>query len=181
VATGLVLTAPGIPMLFMGQEFLENKQWSDNPSFDRGTLIWWEGLDQGVKKMVDHLRFTRELIALRKRQPALRSDAINVFHVHNVNRVIAFHRWTGVGRDVVIVANLREQTWYGYRIGLPRPGRWLEVFNSDVYENWVNPIVAGNGDGVDAEFFGAHGLGFSAPIVIPANGFVILAQDRGDQ
>jgi 1,4-alpha-glucan branching enzyme len=32
VATGLVLTAPGIPMLFMGQEFLENKQWSDNPS-----------------------------------------------------------------------------------------------------------------------------------------------------
>lgn len=76
--------------------------------------------------MVDHLRFTRELIALRKRQPALRGDAINVFHVHNINRVIAFHRWAAGGQDVVVVASLREQTWYGYRIGLPRPGRWIE-------------------------------------------------------
>ena len=33
VATGISLTAPGIPMLFMGQEFLEDKQWSDNFEF----------------------------------------------------------------------------------------------------------------------------------------------------
>ncbi|MBY5645536.1 hypothetical protein [Rhizobium leguminosarum] len=31
VATGLLLTAPGVPMLFMGQEFLEDKFWSDSP------------------------------------------------------------------------------------------------------------------------------------------------------
>ena len=34
VATGLLLMAPGIPLLFMGQEFLEDKPWSDSdPTF----------------------------------------------------------------------------------------------------------------------------------------------------
>ncbi len=45
VATGLLLTAPGIPMLFMGQEFLEDKQWSDDPA--SGHLIWWQGIEDG--------------------------------------------------------------------------------------------------------------------------------------
>src|SRR5205085_1604554 len=91
VATGLLLTAPGVPMLFMGEEFLEDKLWSDDPN-DRDHLIWWDGL-QDDKVMIDHLRFTRELAALRRSQPALRGEPINVFHVHNGNRVLAFHRW----------------------------------------------------------------------------------------
>src|SRR5262249_54271505 len=86
VATGLLLSAPGIPMLFMGQEFLEDKFWSDSPFYHKDTLIWWDGLASD-KAMQDHLRFTRELIALRRRQPALRGDRVNVFHVHNENRI----------------------------------------------------------------------------------------------
>ena len=62
VATGLSLTAPGIPMLFMGQEFLEDKQWSDNFAFHQDLLLNWAGLDAGDKQMLDHLRFTSELI-----------------------------------------------------------------------------------------------------------------------
>ena len=65
VATGISLTAPGIPMLFMGQEFLEDKQWSDNLDFHKDLLLYWAGLDTGDKQMLDHLRFTRELLALR--------------------------------------------------------------------------------------------------------------------
>jgi len=176
LVTGLVLLAPGIPMLWMGQELLEDKQWSDNPGFDRDSLIHWDGLDHD-KAMADHLRFTRELIALRHNQPALRGEPLNVFHVHNDNRVLAFHRWLeGEGRDVVIAATFRPQTWYGYCIGLPAPGRWREVFNSDVYDNWVNPTVSGNGSGIDAEPVGFHGFGWSAPIVIPAHGFVVLVK-----
>src|SRR5262249_42034881 len=41
LATGLLLTAPGVPMLFMGQEFLEDKGWSDNPH-QTDYLIWWD-------------------------------------------------------------------------------------------------------------------------------------------
>ena len=44
VAAGVLLTAPGIPMLFMGQEFLEDKFWSDNERAHPGHLIYWEGL-----------------------------------------------------------------------------------------------------------------------------------------
>jgi 1,4-alpha-glucan branching enzyme len=75
VATGLLLTSPGIPMLFMGQEILEDKQWSDNPSYFKDVLIYWDGLFSGDKAMSDHLRFTRELVRLRTRHPALRGEA----------------------------------------------------------------------------------------------------------
>lgn len=181
VATGLLLTAPGIPMLFMGQEFLEDKPWSDNPDFDQGTLIGWEGLENGEKAMVDHLRFTRELIALRRRHPALRGDPINVFHLHNDNRILAFHRWLeGIGRDVVVVASLNEATLYDYLLGFPRSGRWLEVFNSDVYDNWVNPWGAGNGGAVQADGLPMHNLPHSVSIVIPANSVLVFSLDAGD-
>ena len=177
MAGGLLLTAPGIPLLFMGQEFLEDKNWSDS---DKNLLIYWEGLESD-QSMQDHLRFYRELIALRRHQPALRGEAINVFHVHDANRVIAFQRWiVGVGRDIVVAASLNESTYWSYALGFPGPGRWLEVFNSDVYDNWVNPIVAGNGGGVDANGPPMHGLPCSASIVIPANGFVVFARDQGD-
>jgi len=43
-ANGLLLTAPGIPMLFMGQEFLDDKFWSDRPDFYAPYVIWWVGL-----------------------------------------------------------------------------------------------------------------------------------------
>jgi 1,4-alpha-glucan branching enzyme len=179
VATGLVLTAPGIPMLFMGQEFLEDKQWSDDPN--SGHLIWWGGLDGGDKPMVDHLRFTRELIQLRRRHPGLRSSAINVFHVHNTNRVLAFHRWIdGVGRDVVVVVSLNESTFFQYELGFPSSGRWLELFNSDVYDNWVNPAGAGNGGGIDANGSPRDGLPASASIVVPANSVLVFGRDAGD-
>ncbi len=178
VATGLILTAPGIPMLFMGEELLEDKQWSDS---DPNLLISWDGVDKGTDRVkVDFIRFARDLIALRRHQPALRGEGVNVFHVHDANRVIAYHRWVeGVGRDVVVVASLNESTLRGYQLGFPGPGHWLEVFNSDVYDNFVNPIVAGNGGGVDASGGPMHGLPNSAGIVIPANGLVVFARDHG--
>ena len=147
VATGLVLTAPGIPMLFMGQEFLETKPWSDDrrPS----TLISWDGLETD-KSMMDHLRFTQELISLRRRHPGLRSEGLNVFHVHNDNRILAFHRWVeGTGRDVVVVVSLNESTYYNhsYQLGFPLSGHWFEVFNSDVYDNYFNPGAQGTTEG----------------------------------
>lgn len=176
-ANGLLLTAPGIPMIFMGQEFLEDKYWSDSPDYYKANLIWWEGLESD-KAMQDHLRFTRELIALRFQQPALRHDAINVFHVHNDNRVLAFHRWVpGEGKDVIVVANLREETWWGYEVGFPRAGEWREAFNSDVYDNWVNPNAAGNGGRVWASNTPRDGFEASATLVLPANSIVVFTSD----
>jgi 1,4-alpha-glucan branching enzyme len=180
-ATGLLLTAPGIPQIFMGQEFLEDKQWSCNPAAS-ANLIGWSALDAGTDRaMADHLRFTQDLIRLRWNQPALRGDNVNVFHVHDQNRVIAFHRWLeGTGNDVIVVATLAEATWYNYAIGFPFSGPWVEVFNSDVYDNWVNPRVAGNGGGISASGGPLHGFSASANVVIPANGIVVFARDAGN-
>ncbi|HUD68204.1 MAG TPA: alpha amylase C-terminal domain-containing protein [Candidatus Sulfotelmatobacter sp.] len=163
----------------MGQEFLEDKQWSWDLSQD--LLIWWDGVNGADQAMVNHLRFTQDLIRLRWRQPALRSDSVRAFHVHNTNRFIAYHRWIeGQGRDVIVVASLNDNTWWNYNIGFPSCGHWLEVFNSDVYDNWVNPIAAGNGGAIDANGSPAHGFPTSANIVIPANGVVVFARDQGD-
>lgn len=177
LATGLLLTAPGIPQIFMGQEFLEDKQWNWDPT--SSNLIWWAGLDTGTDTArVNHLRFTQDLIRLRWNYPALRGDNVHPFHVHNQNRVIAFHRWLeGRGQDVIVVATLAENTWYSYTIGFPFAGPWREVFNSDVYGNWKNPIVVGNGGGINASGPPLHGFRASASIVIPANGFVVFSRD----
>jgi 1,4-alpha-glucan branching enzyme len=129
VAMGLTLTAAGIPHIFMGQEIFEDKQWSDNPQSP--FLIWWDGLDQGDKSMVDFLQFTRDVIAARRSLKGLRGDGINVFHASNYNRILAFHRWVpGEGCDVIVVASLNESTFNSYELGFPISGDWKEVIKA---------------------------------------------------
>jgi len=183
VAMALLLTAPGIPQLFMGQEFLEDKQWCPDPR-SPDHLIWWDGIAAGGSwktvdpVMGDHLRFTQDLVWLRRMQPGLRGEGLNVFYTSDADRVIAYQRWVqGAGQDCVVVATLSETTWWGYRVGFPSAGRWVEVFNSDVYDNWVNPMVAGNEGGVWADGPGMHGLAASASVVIPANGVVVFVKE----
>jgi 1,4-alpha-glucan branching enzyme len=174
VATGVLLTAPGIPQLFMGQEFLEPQPWDVNPSGPN--LLAWAALDAGDMVMADHLRFTRDLLRLRADRPALRSDNVHPYYVSDADRVLAFHRWLPTGQDVIVVATLAEHTWWSYDLGFPLTGFWQEVFNSDVYDDWVNPRVAGNGGGVQAEGPPMHGFASSAPVVIPANAVVVFAR-----
>ncbi|HEV8310743.1 MAG TPA: alpha amylase C-terminal domain-containing protein, partial [Methylomirabilota bacterium] len=151
VAAGLLLTSPGTPMLFMGQEFLEDKPWSDNVEARPNLRLYWAGLEGADRHMSDFHRCVRDLVHLRHRLPALRAEGFRVSHVHDDTRVLAFHRWVpAVGQDVVVVANLSESTHLDYQLGFPRPGRWEEAFNSDVYDNWVNPWRQGNGGAVIA-------------------------------
>jgi 1,4-alpha-glucan branching enzyme len=176
VASAILLTAPGIPQIFMGQEFLEDRPWDVLP--DGPNLLSWYGLDaSGDSSLRDHLRFTKDLIRLRRDLPALRSDNVRAFHVSDHDRVIAYHRWReATGDDVIVVASFAETTWTGYDIGFPSEGLWQERFNSDVYDHFPNPQVAGNGGGVVAAGRGLHGFVASAAIVIPANGVVMFAK-----
>ena len=172
-AMGLLLTAPGVPMLFMGQEFLEDKNWSDDLESE-GTLLWWDGLEQD-RRMRDFHTFTRELIALRRRLPGLRSERLQILHVHNRNRILAFQRWAeGVGQDVVVVASLSEETYWQYEIGFPFEGEWIEVFNSDYYDSHPNFDVRGNSGRVQAVRLPLHGMPAMARLVIPANSVLVF-------
>jgi 1,4-alpha-glucan branching enzyme len=58
---------------------------------------------------------------------------VNVFHVDDTHKLIAYHRWAdgGPGDDVVVVANFADRSWPVYNIGFPRSGLWYCRLNSD--------------------------------------------------
>ncbi len=127
LGAAMVFTAPGIPMIFQGQEFLEDGYFSDTVPLD------WKRLETfgGIKLLY------RDLIRLRRnwynQTRGLRGEHINVYHVNNADKVIAFHRWEngGPGDDVVVVANFADRSYDSYTIGMPREGIWRVRFNSD--------------------------------------------------
>ena len=175
VANGLLLTAPGIPLIFMGQEFLEDKRWSDDPRWHPGNLIWWEGLDTGRDRvMVNFHHYMEQLIWLRRNQPALRHGRLNVHHKWNPTRVIAFHRWIeGSGQDVVVVASLNDQTFDSYELAWPSGGSWREIFNSEAYDDYE---PRGNLGATQAWWAPRDGMPATARLVIPANSLLVFAR-----
>ena len=127
LGAAMVFTAPGIPMVFQGQEFLEDGYFQDTVPLDWARLQTFNGI---------HLLY-RDLIRLRRnwfnQTRGLRGQHINVHHVNNTDKVIAFHRWEigGSGDDVVVVANFADRSYDSYTFGMPREGRWCVRFNSD--------------------------------------------------
>ncbi len=163
-------------MLFMGEEFLEDKQWDDAVQLFPNLLINWAGL-RVDRTMQDYLEFAKALIGLRRAHPALRSEQLRVSTADSFSRVMAIHRWIeGLGEDVLFVFNLQEFNRFGYRIGFPGSGQWREIFNSDFYDQMPNPNTAGNGGGIFADGPSWDGMPVSADITIPAHGFVVFSR-----
>lgn len=127
LGAALVLTAPGIPMLFQGQEFLEDGFFSDHEPLDWGRRVTFSGIRN----------LYRDLIRLRRNwfdhTRGLRGQGLHVHHVNNSDKMLAFHRWDqgGPGDDVIVILNFADRSWSNYRIGLPRTGTWQVRFNSD--------------------------------------------------
>jgi 1,4-alpha-glucan branching enzyme len=123
LGTGIILTSPGIPMIFQGHEFLEWQQWSDKKP------IRWEQKD----RFPQYTLFYRDLIHLRTGTSGLYGPHVNVFQANPATKVLAYHRWNQGGEedDVIIVANFSGQTYQQYVIGFPYAGTWRVCLNSD--------------------------------------------------
>jgi len=127
LAAAMVFTAPGIPMLFQGQEFLEGEWFRDTVPLD------WDQSDEfhGI------VRLYRDLIRLRLNRDGftrgLCGQFLQVYHLHDERKVLAYHRWEkgGPADDVVVVANFLHEPQDGYVIGFPAAGTWKLRFNSD--------------------------------------------------
>jgi 1,4-alpha-glucan branching enzyme len=135
LGAAVVLTSPGIPMLFQGQELVEGSWFTDE-----------DGLDWSLRhRHAGLLRLHRDLIALRRNTTdvsrGLRGAGVQVHHVNAEAKVLGWHRWLegGPRDDVVVLANFSASAFPDYHVGVPRPGRWRVRFNSD----W---------DGYDPEF-----------------------------
>lgn len=165
----LVLTSPGIPMLFQGQELLED-QW-----FQDGDPIDWTKLEKhaGVHQLY------RDLIGLRRNlsgtTAGLCGQHVQVYHVDHEHKVLAYVRWDGDARQagVVVVLNLANQPYRNYTIGLPSDGTWQVRFNSDarVYdEEFGNdgvPAITAQGPGMnDMPCSGSFEIGPYAGLIL---------------
>lgn len=127
LAAGLVMTSPGIPMLFQGQEILEDGWFQDTDPIDWSREVTFAGIEALYRDLI-HLR--RDAYGATR---GLRGQHLNIHHVNDGAKVLAFHRWMngGAGDDVIVVANFANQAWNSYTIGFPRAGTWHVRFNSD--------------------------------------------------
>jgi 1,4-alpha-glucan branching enzyme len=129
LGASLLLTVPGVPMLFMGSEFLEWRTWSDGQDF---CMDWGR-----VSRFPGFVDLWRRLVRLRRNWEnntrGLRGANTRVYWASDEDGVIAYHRFDqgGPGDDVVVVANLRNRGFPNYNLGFPRPGTWYLRFDSD--------------------------------------------------
>lgn len=116
----LVMTAVGIPMIWMGEEFGEYKYKTIDQS-----KIDWTLLQNDLNRSC--FEYYKGLIALRKENKALQTDNIDFFHENPEAKVLAYVRWNDEGSRVVVVANFSDQFLGGYTItNFPADGTWHE-------------------------------------------------------
>jgi 1,4-alpha-glucan branching enzyme len=168
----LVFTVPGIPMIFQGQELLEDGSWHDDDPVDWSK----QARNAGIVQLY------RDLIALRRNRDSttggLRGQHAHVHHLNDTDKVLAFHRFAGGGpRDsVVVVVNLANRGYARYTIGMPRAGRWRVRFNSD----WAGYDPGfGHQDSFDTVTRpgGMDSMPYAADIGLGPYSAVILSQD----
>ena len=169
---------PGKQLLFMGSEFGQAREWSEERSLD------WHLLDDplhgGIKTLVGDLnRAYRDNSALWTRDTT--PEGFSWIDANDAaGNVLSFLRH-GVDADgnptvLACIANFSGGPRDDYRVGLPFAGRWREVLNTDA------EIYGGSGVGnlgaVEAEPQMWHGRPASAVLRLPPSGVLWLAPER---
>ncbi|GAB5521621.1 MAG: alpha-amylase family glycosyl hydrolase [Rhodothermales bacterium] len=123
----LTLTAPGIPMLFQGQELLADRYFRDTVPLDWNRLDRYAGFHWAV----------RDLIALRRNAMGdtlgLQGAHIHIQHLDTEQKIIAYHRWHEGGRadSVFVVMHFADAVHEAYMLPFPIDGVWTLRFNSN--------------------------------------------------
>jgi 1,4-alpha-glucan branching enzyme len=148
---GFMWGYPGKKLLFMGQEFAQRREWSENRALD------WDlrssHAHEGVRNLV------RDLNHLYREHPALHARDCEgegfewLIGDDATNSVFAWLRKAPGAKPIAVIANLTPVARAPYRVPLPHAGRWREIFNSDAQGYWGSGL--GNLGGVDAEQGGA--------------------------
>jgi 1,4-alpha-glucan branching enzyme len=107
LAAAIMLTSPGIPMIFQGQEMLETRDFgfrTPTPvDFNRAADPKFRGIVQ----------MYRDLIALRRnlagKTGGLTGQNLNVFHLDDGNKTLAYHRWEQGGGELLERASAESE------------------------------------------------------------------------
>jgi 1,4-alpha-glucan branching enzyme len=158
----------------MGCEIAQEAEWNYDRSLDWHLLESHE--HQGVQALV------RQLNQLYREEPALwevdfSHEGFRWLEANDAaGNVIAFARLSRDGeRVVVMVANLSPVPRYGYRVGMPTPGRWREALNTD--SALFGGSDVGNLGAVEATDESWHGQPYSAEVTLPPLGVVYLVPE----
>ncbi len=164
-------THPGKKLLFMGGEFGQWQEWSEARSLD------WHLLQYDEHKQLQH--FVARLNDIYHAEPALYEIDFEWQGFQWIDfsdaefSIISFIRRSNRYEDtVVVVLNLTPIPRNGYRVGLPDPGVWRPLVNSDAVE--FGGSGAGLAAGIEAEVMPWQNCGYSAPIDLPPLGALIL-------
>ncbi|MET8985466.1 1,4-alpha-glucan branching protein GlgB [Nonomuraea wenchangensis] len=164
---------PGKQLLFMGGEFGQGSEWSE----ERG-LDWWvlefDG-HQGVQRLVRELnRIYRDTPALWEQDTT--PEGFRWLDADDASgNTFSFVRYAADGSAVACVVNFSGAPHDGYRLGLPYPGQWREVLNTDAYDYWGSGV--GNMGGIEAVEEPCHGLPYSTTLRVPPLGAVWFTHD----
>ena len=178
---GWMWAHPGKQLIFMGMEIAQEREWSHDRSID------WHLLEHHPHRGVQDL--VRELNRVYREHPALweadaSPDGFSWIDASDVDgNVFSFLRRGADGPaspdQVACIANLSPIPRGGYRVGMPFPGRWLEILNTDASE--FGGAGVGNGGGVVAVSEPWHGQPASVELDLPPMGVLWLAPDVGDK
>jgi 1,4-alpha-glucan branching enzyme len=164
---------PGRPLLFMGGEIAQNDEWDHDTSLDWHLLGYPE--HAGMQALV------RALNTIYRAEPALWEQDFDwtgfrwIDPDDSGNSVLSFLRFpASAGRPLACLANLTPVSRHDYRIGLPQPGRWTEILNSDNADFGGSNALTGT---VTAQAPGWNDLDYSATLTLPPLGVLWLAHD----
>jgi 1,4-alpha-glucan branching enzyme len=168
---------PGKPLLFMGGEFGQSGEWNAEVQLD-----WWL-LDAGpYHRGLKH--WVADLNKLYLAEAALWESDYDTAGFSWIdcsdrdNCVLTFLRQTAGGANpLAVLLNLTPVPRHSYRVGLPRPGRWLEVLNSDATVYGGSNV--GNLGGVTAEARKWHNQPCSALFTLPPLSVMVFRPERG--
>jgi 1,4-alpha-glucan branching enzyme len=171
-----LFTHPGKKLVFMGSEIGQYPEWHHDNSLDWHVLEYpvHSGLQRLVKDL-NHLYRTEASLSEVDYDPAgFQWIDCN----DNENSVFSFVRR---GRDAsdftVTVLNFTPVVRHGYRIGVPEPGRYKELLNTDS-ELYAGSNV-GNAGSIATEPVASHGWPNSLDLLLPPMGALVLKPDRG--
>jgi 1,4-alpha-glucan branching enzyme len=168
---GYMWTHPGKKLLFMGSEFGQWNEWNHESSLD------WHLLEQpmhgGIARWVGDLnRALREHSALHAHD--FDSRGFEWVDAGDFEQSVLSFLRRGTGSDMLlVVCNATPVPRPNYRVGVPQPGRWAELLNSDA------PIYGGSGQGnmggVESAPVPAHGHYQSLSIMLPPLACVVFS------
>ena len=167
---------PGKKLLFMGAEIAQWKEWNHDEPLD------WVLLDfpfhQGIQRWVQDLnRVYRKLPALHRLD--FEASGFLWENCHDSDQsVLSFFRRDGQGQEVLVVLNATPVVRYDYVVGVPRPGYWREILNSDAHPYGGSGV--GNGGGVEAEAVPVRGFPWSLRLTLPPLGALFLLPGGDD-